>query len=307
MPKNSNIKEYYVEVDKEHKLYCREAGNKEGIDVIFVHGGPGGQTLDSNFDFFNLEKFRVILFDQRGCGKSIPRYSLKNNETKYLIEDIEKIRNFFKIDKFILFGGSWGSCLSLLYAQKYPKNVLGMVLRGIFLGEKEEWEWIYQKGASFFYPREFSNFANYANDKNDIINSYYEMLHSNDFIKRERASFLWANWENLLAYTKPKKDCFDKEFNYQIALIENWYAKHNTFLKQENQILNNTDSIKNIKTYIVHGRYDLICRPEKAYLLHKNLNNSELHFCQNSSHSINEIEIKKQLIECVNKFLMYYQ
>lgn len=296
---------FYLNVGDNHQLYCWEAGNKNGVPFIYLHGGPGGQTSIKDLSFFDLENSRVILFDQRGCGKSKPRFYLEENNTSNLIEDIEKIRKKLKIDKWVVFGGSWGSCLGLLYAQKYPNSVMGLILRGVFLGEKEDWEWTYQSGASFYYPKEFEEFTSILNDyqKENIIQSYFELLRSDDLNIVKKASYLWAKWEELMLYIVPKEVDSDFECNYQISLIENHYAINNSFLRQKNQIINNMHLIEDIKTYIVHGRYDLICKPSSAYEIHKRMKNSDLKFVQLAAHSSREKAIQQFLFEATNKFL----
>lgn len=296
---------FYLDVGDGHSLYCWEAGNKKGVPFIYLHGGPGGQTSIKDLEFFDLTKSRVILFDQRGCGQSLPRFSLEKNNTYNLIEDIEKIREYLNVDKWVVFGGSWGSCLALLYAQKYPSSVIGLILRGVFLGEKEDWKWTYQAGASFFYPKEFEEFTSILNEfqKKEVIKSYYDLLRSKDFNVVKKASCLWAKWEQLMLYLVPRNIQSDFESNYQISLLENYYAINNSFLEQKNQIINNMHLIENIPAVIIHGRHDFICRPIGAYEVCKRMKNCNLKFAQIAAHSSKELPIKKLLFEATCSFL----
>lgn len=302
---NKIFDSFYLDVGSGHQLYCWQAGNPNGVPFVYLHGGPGGQTSESDTVFFDLEKCRVIFFDQRGCGKSTPRFSLVDNNTDNLIEDIEKIRKHLNIDNWVVFGGSWGSCLALLYAQKYPKSVNGLILRGVFLCEKEDWEWTYQAGASYYYPKQYEEFVSILDydQRKNVIKSYYELFRSKDIEVVKKAAFYWAKWEELMLYANPKIEKSDFKSNYQISLIENYYAYNNSFLKQKDQILNNIHLIRHIPTYIVHGRYDLVCRPICAYEVHKRMNNSELVFAQMSAHSSREKEIKSILLKFTNKFV----
>lgn len=297
-------KQTYINVGDGHQLFCIDAGNRNASNTfVYLHGGPGAQISNQSLKFFDLKKDRVILFDQRGCGKSIPRFCLKNNTTNDLIEDIEKIRNYFSLEKIVLFGGSWGSCLALLYAQKYPNNVEAMILRGIFLGERSEWNWIYEHGASEFYPEEFVFLKELKNGSKTIIDSIYEIFNSKNIDKIKQAYIEWSKWENLLSTIDINHNFDEKDdkYNYQISLIENHYAYNNSFLKKPNQIISEINKIKHIKTYIIHGRYDLICQISKAYEIHKNMDNSQLIICQLASHSAYENPIEKELKNCVRK------
>lgn len=282
----SYFKDGYIQCDN-HQIYYKAMGNPNGIPVVFLHGGPGGGISEKSHTFFDLNKYFVILFDQRGCGKSRPKFSLENNDTFSLLKDIENIRNYFQIDKWIVFGGSWGSTLSLVYAINYPYRVIALFLRGVFLGTKEEWEWLYQKGSDSFYSEYFEVFQNFVPEqyRNNNIEYYYKVLIGNDLELKKKASFLWANWETInCTLNLPKKLDSDFEDNYQISLLEAHYAYNNSFL-EDNYILNNANVIKDIKTYIFQGRYDLVCLPKYAYLLSKQLNNCETNFIKESGHS----------------------
>ncbi|MDE5767395.1 MAG: prolyl aminopeptidase, partial [Malacoplasma sp.] len=279
-------KRKYIKCDN-HLIYYEVYGNSNGIPVVFLHSGPGGNISQKSLSFFDLNKYLVILFDQRGCGKSKPRFSLSDNNTDALVTDIEKIRNELNIEKWIVFGGSWGSTLSLVYSIKYPNNVIALFLRGVFLGTKKEWKWLFEEGCSNFYSEYFESFKNYVPVKfqNNKIEYYYKTLVNGSKQEKKKAAFLWSNWELINCTLElPKKLSYNFEDNYQISLLESHYAFHNSFLEDE-YILKNSDKIKEIKTYIFQGRYDLVCLPVNAYNLSKKMNNCKLYFAKSSGHS----------------------
>ena len=220
------IKENFSEmldVDGTHTIYYEESGNPNGVPVIFLHGGPGCGTAPSCRQYFDPEFYRIILFDQRGSGKSTPRACLENNDTWHIIEDIEKIREKLNIDKWLVFGGSWGSTLSLCYAIKHPERVLGLVLRGIFLGRREDIEWIYEVGgASNFHPESFERYISIIpeEERKDIIGAYYKRLTSEDKETREVAAKEWSMWEGSLVTLHPDPNLEQSfgEINYAISM-----------------------------------------------------------------------------------------
>ena len=278
------IKENFSEmldVDGTHTIYYEESGNPDGVPVIFLHGGPGCGTAPSCRQYFDPEFYRIILFDQRGSGKSTPRACLENNDTWHIIEDIEKIREKLNIDKWLVFGGSWGSTLSLCYAIKHPERVLGLVLRGIFLGRREDIEWIYEVGGvSNFHPESFERYISIIpeEERKDIIGAYYKRLTSEDKETREVAAKEWSMWEGSLVTLHPDPNLEQSfgEINYAISMatIECHFWMNNMFWDDDNWLLNHVDVIKDIPTWIVHGRYDVDCRPIGAYELNKKLNAS---------------------------------
>ena len=261
------IKENFSEmldVDGTHTIYYEESGNPDGVPVIFLHGGPGCGTAPSCRQYFDPEFYRIILFDQRGSGKSTPRACLENNDTWHIIEDIEKIREKLNIDKWLVFGGSWGSTLSLCYAIKHPERVLGLVLRGIFLGRREDIEWIYEVGGvSNFHPESFERYISIIpeEERKDIIGAYYKRLTSEDKETREVAAKEWSMWEGSLVTLHPDPNLEQSfgEINYAISMatIECHFWMNNMFWDDDNWLLNHVDVIKDIPTWIVHGRYDV--------------------------------------------------
>ena len=305
------IKENFSEmldVDGAHTIYYEESGNPNGVPVIFLHGGPGCGTAPSCRQYFDPEFYRIILFDQRGSGKSTPRACLENNDTWHIIEDIEKIREKLNIDKWLVFGGSWGSTLSLCYAIKHPERVLGLVLRGIFLGRREDIEWIYEVGGvSNFHPESFERYISIIpeEERKDIIGAYYKRLTSEDKETREVAAKEWSMWEGSLVTLHPDPNLEQSfgEINYAISMatIECHFWMNNMFWDDDNWLLNHVDVIKDIPTWIVHGRYDVDCRPIGAYELNKKLNNCKLEFTV-SGHSSGEPEIIDSLVRATDYF-----
>lgn len=296
---------YLKTPDSENEIYYEVSGNPNGYPILYVHGGPGGGTSEVSRRYFDPEKYKIILFDQRGCGKSKPSMSLKNNTTDFLIKDIEMIREHLKIEKWSLFGGSWGTTLSLVYAINFPKRVDNLILRGTFLARKQDLIWLYQDGTNYFNPTDFERYINIVpiEKRNDVISAYYEMINSNDKEIRKKALIEWARWESINATILDKQfDEKDLKSVFEIALIENHYFKNNCFF-EENYILNNINVIKNIPTFIVHGSHDLICWPINSYLLHKNMNNSELYFIENAGHSQREEFITKKLVEITDSLI----
>ncbi|ENY53922.1 prolyl aminopeptidase [Metamycoplasma alkalescens] len=299
-------KKGYLKVSDIHQIYYEEVGNPKGSPILFVHGGPGGGISESSRQYFDPKHYRIILFDQRGCGKSLPSAEIKQNTTLDLVNDIEALRIHLNIEKWILFGGSWGSCLSLIYAINYPNATKGLILRGIFLGRDEDNEFLYQKGTSFFMPEAFDEFSSFVlpEERNDLIKAYHKYLNSNDIDIAYKAAYHWAKWELGAVAIEQLPDIetilMDNKANLELARIENHYFINHIFL-EDNYILKNIAKIKNIPTIIVHGRYDLICRPEGAYLLHKNLPNSKLQIVT-GGHSSKEEKIATALIEATEEF-----
>lgn len=298
-----------IKVDNTHEIYYEESGNPEGVPVIFLHGGPGAGTSPTSRRYFDPGFYRIIVFDQRGSGQSTPHACLENNDTWHIIEDIEKIREELNIDKWLVFGGSWGSTLSLCYAIKHPERVLGLVLRGIFLGRREDILWIYEKGgASNIFPAEFERYESIIpkEERHDMISAYYKRLTSDDYEIRKQAAVEWSMWEGSLVTLLPdpnlENSFGDVNFAISMATIECHFWMNDMFWNDDNFILNNCDIIKDIPTVIVHGRYDMDCRVVQAHLLHKKLNNSELNIVADAGHSSGEPGIIDGLVRATDKF-----
>jgi proline iminopeptidase len=282
---------FFLDVGSLHKIYVEEVGNKKGLPVIFAHGGPGGGIEPKHRQYFDPKKWRVILFDQRGCGKSTPFGELRENTTFDLVADMEKIRLTLGIDKWHLFGGSWGSTLALSYAITHPTRVCSMVLRGIFLVRKSEIEWFYQHGASMFYPQEWENFIAPIppNERHDLVSAYHLRLNSNDEKIVKEAARVWSVWEGTTCKLRQDKnmmlDFSNERFSYAFARIENHYFYNNAFFDDDNWILNNVEKLHLIPSIIVQGRYDMPCPPISAYELHKAWPKSKLIIVEEAGHS----------------------
>lgn len=293
--------QYTVEVDS-HKIYVEECGSTDGLPILFVHGGPGaGCTVDDR-RFFDPEKYRIILFDQRGCGRSTPYGSLEGNTTSALIRDMEAIREELGIKKWILFGGSWGSTLSLLYAQKHPERVSGLILRGIFLTRECELKWFYQAGgASLIFPEYWEEFVLPIpeEEQEDLISAYYKRLTGEDELAQMHAAKHWSQWEGQCATLHPCKGVLERFTNAHTALslarIETHYFKNQCFM-EPNQILRDAYKLEGIPGIIVHGRYDVICPFENARALHLAWPGSELYAIRDAGHASSEPGITDALI-----------
>ena len=293
-----------LEVDNIHKIYWEKSGNKKGIPVLVLHGGPGAGGNIYLRRFFDPKYYNIIIFDQRGSGRSMPSACIDNNTTQDLILDIEKLRIFFKINKWIVFGGSWGSSLSLAYSQEYPDNVLSIVLRGIFLCRKKEVAW-FLHGIKNIFPEYWNRFNSFLpqGERKELLLSYYKRLINTDPKINGEAAVSWARYEANCSTLLPNASVSEEFINIQMALslarIEAHYFMNNLFL-EEGQLLRNINNIINIKGYIVQGRYDVICPPESAYDLANVWPNSTLKIIEQAGHSSLEVPIQKALLETMN-------
>lgn len=292
---------HHFDVDKEHTLYIEECGTKGKIPVIFLHGGPGGGCAPSQRQYFDPERYHIILFDQRGCGKSTPHASLKNNTTWDLVNDIELIRKKLGIKQWVVFGGSWGSTLALAYAEKYPNQVLRLILRGIFLCRQQDIDWFYQSGCSRLFPEAWSEYLKPIpeNEQHDMVKAYYKRLTSDDELVRMAAAKAWSVWEGTTATFKTnldlQKSFSDPYFALSFARIECHYF-YNLCFFDDNQLLDDAKQIADIKGYIVHGRYDAICPVDQATSLKKAWPIAKLSIIEDAGHAITEPGITKELL-----------
>ena len=289
------IREDYLEVSPVHKIYFAEYGDRNGIPVIFFHGGPGSKSRESYLDSLPTDlPVRAILYDQRGCGQSQPQGELKENTTPLLIEDIEKLRRHLEIDKWLVVGGSWGSTLALLYAEKYPDQVRGLVLKSVFLARKQDQEWLYSpSGAGQFFPDKAEAIKLYLKKHHlqwpDFIDHAHQLMLTGKEKEKKQVAVLISNWEHGLMNldVSPhliKMEDVDEEIINSTAIYCHYSINH--FFIRENQIIENIKAIEKIPTVIIHGRYDMVCPPEGAYLLHQNLANSKLVFVNYASHHL---------------------
>jgi len=296
-----------LEVDSPHQLYVEECGNPRGIPVVFVHGGPGGGCGDYHRQFFNADLYRIILFDQRGCGRSTPHAELLGNTTLDLLADMEVIRAELEVDRWLVFGGSWGATLALLYAETYPERVYGLVLRGVFLCRKQDISWFYQDGASRLFPDYWQDFVAPIDPakRGDLVPAYYELLTGQDEVTRLAAAKAWSIWEGRTSTLHSKPSLVDHFGNSHVALsmarIECHYFMHDAFI-QDDQILQQAERLHGIPGAIVHGRYDVVCPVDQAYALHKAWPESRLTIVPGVGHSVSDPAIVDALIRVTDGF-----
>jgi proline iminopeptidase len=299
----------FLNVSELHTLYYEEAGNPAGKPVVFLHGGPGGGLMDNYRRYFNPQKWRIVLFDQRGCGKSTPFAELRENSTWELVADMERLRSHLNIKQWAVFGGSWGSTLGLTYAITHPTSCLELFLRGIFLLRKKEIDWFYQEGCSRIFPDLWEAYIKPIpeDERHDMVAAYYRRLTSADAAVRKEAAIAWSTWEGstlkLLADPASSDKFGQDEFADAFARIECHYFTNKGFFSEDNFLLNNIDRIRNLKTVIVHGRYDVICPVENAWELHRAFPEAELHIIPDAGHSLSEAGITAKLIEYTDKWV----
>ncbi|MBU2333998.1 MAG: prolyl aminopeptidase, partial [Gammaproteobacteria bacterium] len=288
-------------VEEPHVLYVDESGSPDGLPVLFVHGGPGGGCDALSRRFFDPTLYRIITFDQRGCGRSTPHASLENNTTAHLIADMQRIREHLGIDKWVLFGGSWGSTLSLAYAQRYPEHVHALILRGIFLCRPQDLAWFYQEGASRLFPDYWQDFLSPIplEERDDLMQAFYRRLTGNDQIAQMHAAKAWSCWEGRTATLRPNHNVVERFADAHRALsmarIECHYFVNQAFLEPD-QLLRDMPKIAHLPGIIVHGRYDAICPLDNAWALHQAWPNSELQIIRDAGHSAAELGITDALI-----------
>ena len=296
-----------VDVGEGHSIYLEQCGNPKGIPILVLHGGPGGGSSPHMRRYFDPIHYHIILFDQRGCGKSTPFAEVSNNTTWDLISDIEKIRNLLNIEKWALFGGSWGSTLSLLYGEEYPERVLHMILRGVFLMTSKELDWFYGGGAGKFFPEHWEKFKNImpSSEQQNLISAYKKRLFSGNLSMEKKFSAIWAGWETALAIFGSEEIFYENPSDYTRAFsrIECHYFFYKGFLNSDNHILENIGKISHLSADIIQGRYDLICPPEAAYNLAKSWERAKLRLINFAGHAISEPEISNALILATDKLI----
>lgn len=297
-----------LKVSDLHELYFEEVGNPKGQPIVFLHGGPGGGINSDHRRFFDPQHYRIILFDQRGCGQSKPFAELRENTTWDLVEDIEKIRKHLNIDKWLVFGGSWGSTLALAYAETHPHQVKALILRGIFLCRPSEIKWFYQQGASQIFPDAWETYKNHIpeNERGDFVRAYHKRLTSDDEKVRLDAARVWSQWEMATSYLMQKAAAVDEMEDPARALpfarIECHYFINNSFFKTDNYLLENISKIRKIPGIIVQGRYDVVCPATSAWDLHRAWPESKLTIVPDAGHAASEPGIRSALIEATDHF-----
>ena len=299
---------FFLETGSRHSVYVELSGNPNGIPVIFLHGGPCSGTKPDHRRFFNPEHYQIILFDQRGCGQSLPFGELENNTTQDLIDDMERIRVQLNITKWLVFGGSWGGALGLLYAQQHKDNVLGLIVRGVFLARQQDMDWFAVLGANRIYPEQWRRLVECvpATAQVNLVEGLWETINSNDKVAQAQVAREWQAWNGQLAmgkaYQAQHQDVCVSEETIKQVRMELHYAYHRYFIV-ENQILGNCSLLENIPTMIIHGRYDLVCPMEAGLSLHQALSKSEFVVLPNAGHIAQHEEMIDALVSATDRFV----
>lgn len=296
-----------LDVGDSHRIYYEEAGNPHGKPVVFLHGGPGGGCNANMRRFFNPDVYRIVLFDQRGCGRSTPHAELEHNTTWHLVGDIEILRSALQVDRWQVFGGSWGSTLALAYAETYPERVSELVLRGIFLLRQQEMDWLYRFGASELFPDQWEKFIAPIpkSERKDLLRAYYKRVTSDDPKLRLPAAKVWSGWEGATITLLPDRAVSDSFIADDVALamarIETHYFVQKGFM-QEGQLLRDIDKVRNIPAVIVQGRYDVLCPVSTAWALTKAWPEAKLRITPDAGHSAFEPGNVHELIMATDAF-----
>ena len=287
-----------------HRVYVEQCGHPDGIPVIVFHGGPGGGCSPAMRRYFDPRVFRIILFDQRGCGRSRPHASVTANTTWHLVQDVETIRLTLGIDRFICFGGSWGATLALIYAITHPQQVSHIVLRGVFLATKAELTWFYGGGAGAFFPDLWARFTEVIPqaERGDLIGAYHRRLFSGNLVEETRYGRIWANWENALASIHNEGALGESPSDYAraFARLENHYFQNAGFLESDGWILRERKKIEHIPATIIQGRYDMICPPQSAWSLAQGWKACELKMVPMAGHALSEPGISEALVRVMD-------
>lgn len=298
-----------LKVSRLHEIYIEECGNPSGSAALFVHGGPGGGTEAWNRQFFDPRQYRIILFDQRGCGNSTPHAELRENTTWNLVEDMERIRETLGVERWLLFGGSWGSTLSLSYAIKFPERVTALVLRGIFLLRQAELRWFYQDGCNWLYPDKWETYRDAIPlpERNDFIAAYHRRLTSPEPSIRTTAARAWSLWEAHTSKLIQHKTLADRyannHFAEAFARIECHYFFNRGFFPYDGWLLDQVPVIRHIPAVIVQGRYDVVCPMRSAWDLSRNWPEAEFHVVPDAGHAASESGTLSRLVDATNQLI----
>ena len=293
--------QHEFKVGEPHQLYIEEIGNPDGIPVIVLHAGPGTGSDPHSRRFFDPQRYRIIMFDQRGCGKSTPHLETKNNTTDLLLDDIDAIRDYLGLTDFVLFGGGWGSLLALLYAEKHPQQIKALLLHQIFLGRKKDFDWFYKQGASLVYPDYWEEFTHSIPEKmlGNIPQYYSDCLQGTNELARMSAAKNWALWQARCSSLQPHLYVIDQfsdpHFALALTTLETHFINNHYFIK-ENQVLDQVNKLRHIPTYIIHGRFDLVCPLAGAWELHQVIPSSNLRIVRDAGHSDRESGIIDAII-----------
>lgn len=305
-PEVKPYNKFRLQVSERHEIYVEECGNPHGIPVLVVHGGPGAGCDATMRRFFDTTHYRIILFDQRGSGRSLPHAELEENTTQHLIGDMEAIRQCLDVESWVLFGGSWGSTLSLAYAETHSDRVLAMILRGIFLCRDQDLKWFYQDGASHVFPDYWKDYVRLIpeGERNDFMAAYYKRLTGCDDVMRMATAKAWSTWEARCATLRPNHDVVehfaDPHVAMSMARIECHYFVNNIFMRP-NQLLAEASKLANIPGIIVHGRYDIVCPLDNAFALHESWPESKLEIVRDAGHSALEPGIIDALVRATQE------
>ncbi|KAI1853168.1 hypothetical protein JX265_011449 [Neoarthrinium moseri] len=311
-PKFDTNKSGHLKVSSVHSVYWEECGNPSGVPIIYLHGGPGGGIEESDRQYFDPAHYRSILFDQRGSGKSTPHASLEDNTTWTLVEDIEKLRQHLGVDKWIVFGGSWGSTLSLAYSETYPDRCLGLIIRGIFTLRREELEWYYQQGANFLFPDYFEPYeaAIPKEERGDMMAAYYKRLTGDNEEEKLKCAGAWSRWEvstsKLMVDPSYIAKADDPKWALAFARIECHFFVNGGWMK-DGQLVDDAHKIKHLPIVIIQGRYDVVCPAKTSWDLYKALggkdnSNIEYKIIGDAGHSAHETTIEEALVDAAEKF-----
>lgn len=296
-----------LDVGDGHSIYYERVGTPGGKPAVFVHGGPGGGCSDTDRQLFDPAVYDLLLFDQRGCGRSTPHAELEANTTWHLVADIERLRELAGVEKWLVFGGSWGSTLSLAYAETHPERVSELILRGIYTLTKAELDWYYQFGVSEMFPEKYERLLAPLNEeeRGDVLNSYYRILTGEDEEAKLEAAEAWSTWEGetitLLPDEKFAAKFQDGHFALAFARIETHYFTHGGWF-EEGQLLRDAGKLSGIPGAIVHGRYDMPCSASNAFALHKAWPDAEFHLVEGAGHAVSEPGIRDRLIRATDRF-----
>ena len=307
-PPRQPYNEGKLKVSDLHTIHFEESGNPEGKPIVLLHGGPGGGCPPFYRQYFDPEKWRLVMFDQRGCGQSKPHAELQENTTWDLVNDIEKLREYLNIHQWVVFGGSWGSTLSLAYSQTHPDRCKGLILRGIFMLRQKEIRWFYQEGASYIFPDAWGEYVKPIpiNERDDLLTAYYQRLTSPDTQIRLEAARAWSIWEASTSRLFPDLDLMQSfgidAFAEAFARIECHYFINKGFIAPEDKLLLNIDRIRKIPAVIVQGRYDVVCPMMSAWELHRAWPEAEFIVVADAGHSMSEPGIRTCLMEATDKF-----
>ena len=295
-----------LSVGEGHMLHVEECGRVDGLPVVTLHGGPGGGTSPSLRRFFDPDRYRIVLFDQRGCGKSTPHASLHANTTQDLIDDMERIRVSLGIDKWLIFGGSWGATLAIAYARQHPDRCLGLVLRGVFLCTQSELDWFYRNGANALFPDAWHDLTSPLSltEREDIVRAYYDRLQEDDFNKRRPDAAAWAQWESALISLEPtpSNTLTDARRSDALARMETHYFVNKGFFKHDGELRDDIDRYKHLPVTMVQGRYDVVTPPRTAWSLARQWPGAKLQIIGDAGHSVGEPGVVDALVRATNAY-----